>query len=110
LFRHLLLQIGGANIENPAPSSSLAEEERLRSSSSVRRRAISPTLAAVFEPLALLGSVKSQFVHVEDSREPIAQRLVHVDHERVIDVVPGLNDLQLRFGLGQPVHHVDLEQ
>jgi hypothetical protein len=110
LFRHLLLQIGGANIENPAPSSSLAEEERLRFSSSVRRRAISPTLAAVFEPLALLGSVKSQFVHVEDSREPIAQRLVHVDHERVIDVVPGLNDLQLRFGLGQPVHHVDLEQ
>jgi hypothetical protein len=31
LFRHLLLQIGGANIENPPPSSSLAEEERLRS-------------------------------------------------------------------------------
>jgi hypothetical protein len=26
LFRHLLLQIGGANIENPPPSSSLAEE------------------------------------------------------------------------------------
>jgi len=31
LFRHLLLQIGGANIENPPPSSSFAEEERLRS-------------------------------------------------------------------------------
>jgi hypothetical protein len=30
LFRHLLLQIGGANIEDP-PSSSLAEERRLRS-------------------------------------------------------------------------------
>jgi hypothetical protein len=29
VFRHLLLQIGGANIENPPPSSSLAEEERL---------------------------------------------------------------------------------
>jgi hypothetical protein len=26
LFRHLLLQIGGANIEDPPPSSSLAEE------------------------------------------------------------------------------------
>jgi hypothetical protein len=26
LFRHLLLQIGGANIENPPTSSSLAEE------------------------------------------------------------------------------------
>jgi len=26
LFRHLLLQIGGANIENPPPPSSLAEE------------------------------------------------------------------------------------
>jgi hypothetical protein len=25
LFRHLLLQIGGANIEDPPPSSSLAE-------------------------------------------------------------------------------------
>jgi len=37
LFRHLLLQIGGANIENPPPSSSFAEEERLRP---VRRRAI----------------------------------------------------------------------
>jgi len=29
VFRYLLLQIGGANIENPPPSSSLAEEERL---------------------------------------------------------------------------------
>jgi hypothetical protein len=28
LFRHLLLQIGGANIENPPPSSSPAEERR----------------------------------------------------------------------------------
>jgi hypothetical protein len=26
LFRHLLLQIGGANIENPPPPPSLAEE------------------------------------------------------------------------------------
>jgi hypothetical protein len=31
LFRHLLLQIVGANIENPPTSSSLAEEKRLRS-------------------------------------------------------------------------------
>jgi hypothetical protein len=31
LFRHLILQIGGANIENPPPSSSHAEEKRLRS-------------------------------------------------------------------------------
>jgi hypothetical protein len=29
LFRHLLLQLGGANIENPPPSSSHPEEERL---------------------------------------------------------------------------------
>jgi hypothetical protein len=39
LFRHLLLQIGGANIENPPPSSSLAEEERSARYFSVRRRA-----------------------------------------------------------------------
>jgi hypothetical protein len=31
LFRHRRPQIGGANIENPPPSSALAEEERLRS-------------------------------------------------------------------------------
>jgi hypothetical protein len=31
LFRHLLLQIGGANIENPPTSSSLADEKRVRS-------------------------------------------------------------------------------
>jgi hypothetical protein len=30
LFRHLPLQIGGANIENPPPSSSLAEERTAR--------------------------------------------------------------------------------
>jgi hypothetical protein len=69
-----------------------------------------PTLAASFESLALLGRVKSQFVHVEKAREPVAQGFVDVDHEPVVDVVPGLNDLQLRFGLGQPTHHVDLEQ
>jgi hypothetical protein len=31
LFRHLLLQIGGAKIEEPPCSSTLAEEERLGS-------------------------------------------------------------------------------
>jgi hypothetical protein len=31
LFRHLLLQIGGANIENPPTSSALVEEIRLNS-------------------------------------------------------------------------------
>ena len=57
LFRHLLLQIGGANIENPPSSSSLAEERTpplppltllaplaeagaVRQPGSVRRRAI----------------------------------------------------------------------
>jgi hypothetical protein len=35
LFRHLLLQIGGANIANPPTSSLFAEEERLRSLPSV---------------------------------------------------------------------------
>ena len=29
MFRHLLLQIGGANIENPPTSSSLADEMRV---------------------------------------------------------------------------------
>jgi hypothetical protein len=69
-----------------------------------------PNARAWFESLALLGRVKSQFVHVEKAREPVAQGFVDVDHEPVVDVVPGLNDLQLRFGLGQPAHHVDLEQ
>ena len=40
LFRHLLLQAVGTNIESPPPSSSLAEERRLRSILLVRRRAI----------------------------------------------------------------------
>jgi hypothetical protein len=31
LFRHLLVQIGGAKIENPPPSSSLQRNLRLRS-------------------------------------------------------------------------------
>jgi hypothetical protein len=37
LFRHLLLQIGRANIENPPSSSSLAEEQRLRRSIDLAR-------------------------------------------------------------------------
>jgi hypothetical protein len=41
VVRHLLLQIGGANIENPPPWSSLAKERTpFAHSSSVRRRAI----------------------------------------------------------------------
>jgi hypothetical protein len=56
LFRHLLLQIGGANIENPPPSS-LAEERQVRSlvvqdsgAPAWLRAAArdSPTLAAIF--------------------------------------------------------------
>jgi hypothetical protein len=46
LFRHLLLQIGGANIENPPTSSSLAEEERLRSLLLSPAARDFPTLAA----------------------------------------------------------------
>jgi hypothetical protein len=40
LFRHLLLQIGGANIEDPPTSSSLADESASARSSSAQRRAI----------------------------------------------------------------------
>jgi len=56
------------------------------------------------------GRLKMQLVHVEDARQSIAQSLVYLDHEVVVYVVPGLDDLQLRFDLGQPAHHVDLEQ
>ena len=56
------------------------------------------------------SNLEAQFVHVEDPGQLVTQCLVHVDHEGVVDVVPGLDDLQLRFRLRQPVHHVDLEQ
>jgi len=49
LFRQLLLQIGGANIENPPRPSSLAEERTPASRSfSVRRRAISDARSLAF--------------------------------------------------------------
>jgi hypothetical protein len=40
LFRRLLLQIGGANIENPPLSSSLSEERTPQLAPPLRRRAI----------------------------------------------------------------------
>jgi hypothetical protein len=46
LFRHLLLQIGGANIENPTPSSSLAKERTPPLSPPPCAGARLPTLAA----------------------------------------------------------------
>ena len=44
------------------------------------------------------------------SGQSVAERLVDVDHESVVDVVPGLDHADLRLGLGHPPHHVDLEQ
>jgi hypothetical protein len=49
LFRHLLLQTGGANIDNPPPSSSESASTRF---SFVRRRAISDARSCVFKLLA----------------------------------------------------------
>jgi hypothetical protein len=58
LFRPLLLQIGGANIADPPPSSSLAKERRLLSLLLSTAGARFPTLAAISELLAhrALGS------------------------------------------------------
>jgi len=53
LFRHLLLQIGGANIENPPPPSSLAEERTPPLASPPCGGARFPTLAAVRRTLQL---------------------------------------------------------
>jgi hypothetical protein len=47
LFCHLLLQIGGANIENPPPRRRSQRNERLCSVLSVRRRAIPDARRAV---------------------------------------------------------------
>jgi hypothetical protein len=46
VVRHLLLQIGGANIVKPPASSSLADEEHVCSPPFARRRRDWPTLAA----------------------------------------------------------------
>jgi hypothetical protein len=46
------------------------------------------------------SNLNVQLVRVEDPRQPVAEGLVHIDHEVVVDVVPGLDDLQLRFHLG----------
>ena len=45
---------------------------------------------------------------MRDSRYPSASFTLIM--KLVVDVVPGLDDLQLRFHLGEPAHHVDLEQ
>jgi hypothetical protein len=51
LLRHLLLQISGANIENPPASSTLADESMpaRSSSSSARRRAVTDAPIFVLE-------------------------------------------------------------
>ena len=75
-----------------------------------RRRANSLRAKAINSAIASGSNLNAQLVHVEDARQPVPQCLIHIDHEAVVDVVPGLDDLQLRFHLGQPTHHVDLEQ
>jgi hypothetical protein len=55
-------------------------------------------------------NLDTQLVGIEDARQPVTQGLVHIDHEVVVDVVPRFDDLELRFHVGQPAHHVDLEQ
>jgi hypothetical protein len=56
LFRHLLLQIGGANIEDPPSSSSLAEEERL-----ARCQLLAPLAEAGAAAPAWLGAAVRDF-------------------------------------------------
>jgi hypothetical protein len=72
LFRHLLLQIGGANIENPPTSSSLAEERTPPLAPPLQGGARSPTLAAVLE--RHLGYRQAWFA-------PLLGRLVIPDHD-----------------------------
>jgi hypothetical protein len=79
LFRHLLLQIGGANIEYPPTSSSLAEEERLRSlllSTAVRDF---PTLAAVWScsrnrAVSIAAPLAAMFAGLPPSSSDLAER------------------------------------
>jgi hypothetical protein len=57
-----------------------------------------------------VGDVQIPLERGVDLRQPVAHRLVDVDHESIVDIIPGLDDLQLWLGVGQSLQHLDLEQ